>query len=888
MMPNLRRLYYLFTVFFIAVMTFACASYPDDPREPSVGNDSYTIEEDTFLVITADNGILANDIPREGEHNYIVEVNGQEAVKGEQVILSLDGGKLVLELDGSFTYEPKKDFYGTDHLSYKVRNEKGKEGEGTCSIDVIPVNDPPLAIDDELNISTSPHQSIDVLANDVDPDGDNIRIAHIGDLKNGTAAISGDGTTILFTPAAGHMGDVSFRYTVMDEYNEEAQAWVLLKDGNDENNLVLADTITASEDDSVTLPFARLLENDNVDDDVDIMFGPAQNGQIQVIANRRFTYTPNPNFTGTDYFTYTVEPREGTTASATVTVIVTPVTDAPTIEDIPNQWTDIGQTLGPILFAVTDVDVLQTELEVTSIVSEAAPLDLISEENISIVGSGASRAMWITPSPDLVGTATIMITVSNGRAESSDSFQLTVGPAGMAPSITIEGDFSPIIAANTSLTINFQIQDPDTPINTLSVSAKSETPSVVPNNNRHLDIQGGNNQNGQRSITITPADDQTGHARVILSVSDGANRTDLPLQLEVNPGFPVTATQENSHPTETGPTTSIQVGSNQNVIISAELGNGAEPTDLNPGTANDPMVFNAIHDGNISFGENVYFRTTEDTALVVEKERGLLTNHINGSNIEMKSISPFIEDSYFGGEVKIESNGSFCYTPPLNFSGRDSFQYTLNPLDRRDAALSRVAVILVNEVNDPPLPQNDLYGALPGSTLTIKAAQGVLANDRDAEDQPLEVIPQNTGGLRLNADGSFTYRAKEDFIGKDIFNYTLTDGGKRSIATLTLVVGNDQIPIARADAYLVEGGKEFHCGNGQGLLANDWEPGGMPLFIYETGIFDTLFGGEVNVGMDGAFSYQPPPNFNGFDSFAYRITNGRTPLSQVAIISVSP
>lgn len=429
-----RGIPFFVTAFLTIVMASACANYPDDPRDPVVLNDTYVVEEDTFLAVHAERGILANDTPREGEINYLVEVNGQKAVDGKPFILDLEGATVVLEADGSFSYEPEKDFNGRHKLYYTLRNEKGKHGEAECLFEVIPVNDPPLANDDLLTLSPTPQQRLDVLANDVDPDGDMILITEVGDTDNGSAVIADDGMTILFTPSPDHTGDVSFNYTVTDENDETAQAWVLLSSGGDGGyHLVQPDAIAVAEDSSITLPFGRLLANDEVNPDADIEFGPAQNGTVDTDGNRRFTYTPNSNFTGTDYFTYTVQILDGTTASATVTVTVTPVLDPPFIDDIPDQTTEMGQTLGPILFTVANVDSSQTDLSVTATVFDAVPLNLISEENISIVGNGESRAMWITPASDLIGTATIIITVSNGQTESSDSFQLTVETVGTDP-----------------------------------------------------------------------------------------------------------------------------------------------------------------------------------------------------------------------------------------------------------------------------------------------------------------------------------------------------------------------------------------------------------------------------------------------------------------------
>ncbi len=592
-MLNQRQASCLLIVFFSIFVTFACANYPNEPRDPKINDDTYTLEEDSMLAVSAENGILANDIPQEGEENYLIEVNGQKAVEGEAFIINLDGGRVFLELDGSFTYEPEKDFNGMDQLSYKIKNDKGKEGTGTTFFQVMPLNDAPVAADDQFSISPTPQQSLDVLANDDDPDGDSIRISNVDILENGSARVADGGMTILFTPDADHTGDVNFSYTILDESGEKDQAWVLLTNGDGENNLVRPDAMTVMEDHSETQPFSWLLANDHVDPDSEIEFGPAQNGDVHANDDRTFTYTPNANFTGTDYFTYTVATQGGIRASATVTVTVTPVADAPIIDDIPNQRVDIGQTLGPVIFSVSNVDTSQTRLSVTASVSDAVPPQLISEDDISILGSSGSRAMWITPAPDQAGTATITITVSNGQTEASDSFQLTVGTVGRAPEITLDGEFDPVIAANTSLTVHFTIQDADTPINTLRVSAISENPAVVPNDDSHLALSGGNNRDGRRSITITPADGQTGNATVVLSVSDGEFIGDQRFSLEVIP--------EDNLPPVFLPIQSMTFGVDETVDIPLDIIDETPAADLHFDIEIDADDSDIIIDENVSF-----------------------------------------------------------------------------------------------------------------------------------------------------------------------------------------------------------------------------------------------------------------------------------------------
>ena len=109
------------------------------------------------------------------------------------------------------------------------------------------------------------------------------------------------------------------------------------------------------------------------------------------------------------------------------------------------------------------------------------------------------------------------------------------------------------------------------------------------------------------------------------------------------------------------------------------------------------------------------------------------------------------------GVLVLNGNGSFTYTPDLNFFGADSFTYRAS-----DGALtSNVATVTVtvNQNNAAPVAVAESYTTAEDTVLTV-AAPGVLANDTDADGDVLTVVvvaaPVN-GVLACNASGSFTY-----------------------------------------------------------------------------------------------------------------------------------
>jgi VCBS repeat-containing protein len=97
--------------------------------------------------------------------------------------------------------------------------------------------------------------------------------------------------------------------------------------------------------------------------------------------------------------------------------------------------------------------------------------------------------------------------------------------------------------------------------------------------------------------------------------------------------------------------------------------------------------------------------------------------------------------------------------------------------------------------NKPPAPVDDGPTETSEDTLLTVAAPGVLANDTDAESDPLtaELITSPTHGtLNLAADGGYTYTPDADYHGDDSFTYRAHDATSASsnTATVTLQVAS--------------------------------------------------------------------------------------------------
>jgi VCBS repeat-containing protein len=102
----------------------------------------------------------------------------------------------------------------------------------------------------------------------------------------------------------------------------------------------------------------------------------------------------------------------------------------------------------------------------------------------------------------------------------------------------------------------------------------------------------------------------------------------------------------------------------------------------------------------------------------------------------------------------------------------------------------------------PPVAANDTYTVNEDTLLNV-SAPGVLANDTDPDQHPLQTLLVNQpahGTLSLNANGSFSYRPATNYHGADSFSYKATDGTAASDTATVSVTVIERSPLMIVDA----------------------------------------------------------------------------------------
>lgn len=426
-----------------------------------------------------------------------------------------------------------------------------------------------------------------------------------------------------------------------------------------------------------------------------------------------------------DTFTYEIEDQDGLTASATVTVTVSGVNDAPVaVDDNGALGTDEDTPINVnVLSNDTDVDDLPSSLSITSFDATTA-----LGGTVTLVGN----ELQYDP------TSSATLDAMNVGDSMTDTFTYTIeDPGGLSDtatvSISVDGVNDPPVAVDDS-----RGTDKDTAIDI----------DVIDND---TDVD-----NSPGELSVSNHDTTSAEGATITLNGDGTLNYD---------------------PTTSSTLQALGAGDSlmdtfTYTVSDTEGGTDTATVTINVAGENIPPV--AVDDQE---------STDEDTAIDID----VLSNDsdpdgtLAGLTISNDSISSQ------GVPIVQNPDGTLGYDPTSVASVQalddgdsvlDTFSYTIE--DPNGGTDSATVEIDLTGLNDVPVATGESYNVTPGMTLSINAASGVLVNDTDADAGDLLTAQMTSGTsdgvVNLNADGSFTYTPDIGFTGTDSFTYVANDG----------------------------------------------------------------------------------------------------------------
>jgi len=769
------------------------------------------------------------------------------------------------------------------------------QGPGAYTFDVVVVDDATPALSDAETITvtvaetntapviTSPGDQVnaegdsvvvDVAAADPDLPADSLTWS-AGGLPGGltidpaTGQITG---TVDYSAAASSPYTVTL--TVTDDGSPSLQHQAIITWTITDTNrppVVVADAATTAEDTPVTV---AVLANDS-DGDGDPLsvdsFTQGGNGAVVGNGDGTVTYTPDPDWNGTDGFTVTV--GDGATFGvAAVTITVTPVNDPPLLDPIGGH-TVVEQHLLTFTATAGDVDT-----------GDTVTFRLVGAPAGASIDPVSGVFTW-TPSESQGGAVyTFDVRVDDDGTPSlsaTETIAVTVTKENTRPAITPVPDAT--VDEQTSLSFTVTASDSDLPVEPLSFSLAGAPngASIDPVTGAFTwtptELQGP----GVYAFDVVVADPAGSSAAAAVTVTvievnrDPVVTDQAARQNDVGDGVTFTVTAvDHDRPqntltwTATGLPAGLSIDAASGeiggvVAVGAEGVHTATVTVTDGAGGSDSTTFTwTVLDGDANTapdaGADDYSMHWGETLTVGAP--GLLGND---DDAEGHAMTAQLGSGPAEGHLTLAADGSFVYV--ADGAHVAQVQFTYRAVDERGAATT--AIVTIELVNRLPVAADDALWALEDTVASLSP----LDNDVDPDDDALTIIElvPSVGTAIESGGGLVEYRPPTDFSGEVTIAYTVADPtGATSAATIqvTVLAVNDP-PVAAPDHLDARSHREHTID----VIANDSDVDGDALRLVAIG--EPARGGAEIAGPTTVV-YDPADDLVGGDSLSYTITDG--------------
>lgn len=283
-----------------------------------------------------------------------------EDLEGDAIVYTLVSGPAHGQLSGSLpdlVYTPDPDFFGEDSLVLSLSDGVLSSGPLTLTVDVLPINDAPVAT--SFEVSTDEDQPVSVVLHATDPDGDAITYELLRQPFNGV--LSGEAPDLIYTPNPEFSGIDNLRFRASDGQLVSNTAVVALFTNPVDDPPVIEPLELFTDEDVAVSGILAAVDPEGASVSWSLVSGPLQgelSGELPAL-----TYTPWPDAHGSDAFT--VAASDGAvSAQYTVPVSIQPVNDPPVFGEsetavvlVPGPWAQ------PV--DLSDVDDVLSLLELT-------------------------------------------------------------------------------------------------------------------------------------------------------------------------------------------------------------------------------------------------------------------------------------------------------------------------------------------------------------------------------------------------------------------------------------------------------------------------------------------------------------------------------------------
>ena len=779
--------------------SFSVVVYPVNDA-PIAVDDVLSTNEDTTLNFTSAT-LLANDTDVDKDTLQITKVTDPSH------------GRLTYNSStGIYSYVPDGNYNGVDSITYTITDGK-ITAEAAVNITVVPVNDAPVAYSDWWTVSGSlgATRNADVRPNDYDIEtaDSNLTVTIVSQPSYGTASVQANGTVTYTRDSTNYSPDWkdSFTYRVQDDDASPKTSNVATVYIDDYWGPSIYGDDQWFETDEDTLKNMNLAIHDGFAQGYTVSFSTPTLGTITDTnsADNAITYTPKPNVYGSETVTYSLISNYtgNPTGSGKFYITIYPINDAPEITgSLPDMTTNEDTPSAAVPVTISDVETAAKDLIFTVSSSNS---NVLLDSGISVSRTNGDITFTMMPIANRYGSTVITLLASDGAAQTTRSFNLTVNPVNDAP---VADDLNSTANEDNPIKITVISSASDIDGDPLTVSItqvpqhgsltinEDKTITYTPNLNFYgtdsftyqLTDPSAASDTGVVTITVNPVNDPPEISNLVYSQT---TLEDTPKAVTFNISDVDDALSKSSLTISTDNTTLFPEGSitysDTDGLVTVTLspaanlsGTAIQTVTVSDGKASATQTFRMtvtpVNDNPTAVEDS--FSTNEDTA----KTFNVISND---SDIEPGTLTvvSFVKPTH--GTVVNNRDGTLTYTPDANWNGTETFTYTIADVNNGQSSATITATVY--PVNDAPVTGTDRSTIVEDNSVTLN----VLANDYDIEGSALtltDVADPAKGSVVNHGGGSITYTPDLNVNGSDSFTYTVSDGELTSTGTVVITI----------------------------------------------------------------------------------------------------
>ncbi len=533
-----------------------------------------------------------------------------------------------------------------------------------------------------------------VLNNDFSPSTTELSANLLSPPEQGSLVFNADGS-FSYIANADFDGTDSFEYEVIaDGATSSATVLIDVAPAPNRPPVSEADEFQLNEDETLEVQAPGVLANDtDVDGDTlsAALTQQPSNGTLSFSGDGSFEYTPNQNFFGTDSFAYVSRDDQAESAETFVQLVIAPVNDAP--EGTADSYVTVeDETL--VITAAESVLVNDSDVDGDGLVAILA-----TDVANGVLTLEANGTFAYEPNSGFSGIDSFTYIASDGTDLSAPiTVILDIGSVNDAP-IANSDEFS--VSEDTTLSPNISVlsndEDSDSDLITAELREEPSSGTVTLNSDGTFEYIPDSNFFGEDSFTYVANDGLrlSSPATVIITVTP---INDAPLatgdQYDVNQGESlvvdvVSGLLSNDTDIENDLLTAqLAVGpSNGQVVLESNgafeyvpalgfFGTDTFTYRVNDGTddsntATVTILVAMVNSVPQAFDDS--YEVDENTTLDINSANGVLANDVDDDANQLL-VAELVSQPE-NGNVVLNSDGSFSFTPSAGFSGTDSFQY---------------------------------------------------------------------------------------------------------------------------------------------------------------------------------------------------------------------